>query len=290
MARDPGRTAVFADETGAVDHVLLEDLDAGTVAESAWTIVATTPESLDPVATRLLDLGAREMLLEKPGAMSAGALRGLADRAEEVGALVRIATNRRYFGSVVALRAILDDEAPLCARFDFTEWADRVATSGRRADVLERWALANSIHVIDTVEHLLGPLRPDHVTVGDPGALTWHPAGATFVGSGRCTAVPVTWSSSWIAPGRWSIEVRTRQGRYRLAPMERLFVMRPGTVAWTEIPPTDSLDTDWKPGVWRTVEAFDGLRERPTSPSVLPQLRTFAETLAIIETIAGYAS
>lgn len=283
VARDPARTAAFAQEHGAEGHALLDALDAAVV-EGREAIVCTTPESLCDVASSLVDRGAKRLLVEKPGALSAAGLRALASRAEKAGVEVRVATNRRFYGSVLALSRRLADDGAVAATFDFTEWPDRVAASGRAPETLERWALANSVHVIDTVVALLGPLSPDVVHVADEGAIPWHPAGATFLGCGRCVDVPVSWASSWIAPGRWSVEIRTRTASYRLAPMEQLQVRRPSSVAWETVPSEDDLDSDFKPGLFRTVEAFESKHDR------LPTADRFAEVLAVTERLAGYTS
>lgn len=281
VSRMPARAAEFGEQVGASGWTTLSCLQARDLAGPV--IVCTTPETLATVTTTVIEGGARQVLVEKPGALCSDELASIADRAHVRDADVRIAANRRFYGAVLDLANRLEDDPPVAATFDFTEWPERVEASGRTPATLARWALANSVHVVDTLTHLLGPLTPTDVHVGDRDRLPWHPSGATFVGSGRCGETPVSWASSWIAPGRWSIEIRTRSASYLLAPMEELRVRRPESMQWEVLPRTD-VDVMHKPGVHRMVDAFaDGDRRLPT-------LLEFVDSLAAVERIAGYAS
>lgn len=161
--------------------------------------------------------------------------------------------------------------------------------AGRPPAVLSRLAIANSIHVIDTVRHLLGPFERLDCRIEGRGTLPWHPAGAEFAGVARCGEVPVTWATSWRAPGRWAIEIATDRGRFRLAPMEELKLLRPGSLEWEGDGGGDE-DDGFKPGLRRMLAAFDRLARGEACPdaAALPDLVDHAALLRSIETIAGY--
>lgn len=288
-SRDPGKAAALAEETGAEGSVALGAL-GGADTRFSFAIVATAVESLVPVTRGVIEAGVRHVLVEKPGALSAADGHALTAHAAAHGALVRIAYNRRYYASVRGLAQVLQAEPALCATFDFTEWGFRIAPLVKGPGVKERWALGNSVHVVDTVCHLLGELREVRAIVRDAGRLDWHPSGATFVGSSFCGDTPVSWCTSWSAPGRWSIEVMTEQGRYKLSPMERLQVMRPGKVDWTEVPLDYALDDAFKPGLHAMVAAFAREAGGSAAASALPDAGANAQLLATMSTLVGYVS
>ncbi len=292
--RDPRRTREFARQEKAEGVLLVDELDPRTVSSFAYVVAACAAEALQQVGERLLSLGARALLLEKPGSLTAEGSRRLAERVEAHGAVARIATNRRCYGSVRQLRTRLRSEQPVCATFDFTEWTSHILAAGKDSQVTSNLAVSNSIHVFDTVSYLLGNLTELRTMTAGAGELAWHPSSATFVGSGRCGETPVSWSTSWLCPGRWSIEVMTREGHYRLAPMEKLQVQRHGSVAWAEVEEAnDPLDDSFKPGLYRLVEAFERLLSGEVPEHDEPSLPDAAENATLIEQIcrvAGYPS
>jgi len=292
--RDPERTREFAHREGARDAVLADELTRADIKEFAYVTVACAAEALERVGKRLLDLGARAILLEKPGSLTSAGSQQMAKRARSSGAVIRIATNRRCYGSILQLRRQLQSEAPICATFDFTEWTSHILAAGKDPQVTRYLAVTNSIHVFDTVSYLLGSFNNLTTMTAGAGEFPWHPSSATFVGSARCGETPVSWSTSWLCPGRWSIEVMTRKGRYRLAPMETLQIQRHGSVAWTEVEAAkDPLDDQYKPGLYRLVETFERLLngEAPRGDEpILPDAMENATLLEQIYRIAGYPS
>ena len=121
-------------------------------AESA--IVAVGVESLAEVTAALVDRGCRRILVEKPGALTSTALAALARHAAAAGAEIRVAYNRRFYAAVEAARAaIAEDGGLLAVAFDFSEPEDYVLAHAREKgyapEVLARWGVANSSHVLD---------------------------------------------------------------------------------------------------------------------------------------------
>ncbi len=270
----------------------LADLNSKNVDRFSFAIIATAIESLEDVTLSLIGAGIRSVLLEKPGVLDSGTCLRLNQKAEAAGALVRVAFNRRFYQSVLALSQRLATEPPVGAHFDFTEWAWQIAEGSNPAEVKRRWAIANSIHVFDTVAHLLGPFDDIRALRSGAGDLDWHPQASTFAGSCLCGKTPVSYGASWIAPGRWDVQVMTREGRYKLSPMEKLQVLRPRTVVWEELPADDSIDEEFKPGLARMVEAFAAGVEAGEAGMFkkLPTLAENARLLQSIEKVVGYGS
>lgn len=274
VSRSKERAEAFAGSHGGCGGVSLQE------AMGDLAIVATAVESLAGVTRALLERGVRHILVEKPGTLDAQGSRELARVAHKRGTRVRVAYNRRYFGSVQQLAAGLVASPPLGAFLDLTEWWYRIVELSRPAEVKARWAIANTVHVVDTAIHLLGPPSGLHPMV--QGSLPEHPSGSTFVGSGRFGRTPVAWFGCWAGPGRWDLEVVTEQSRYKLCPMEKLQILLPGRLDWTDSDPEDLLDSLFKPGLFKMVEAF--LR----GDDCLPDLASNAVTLETMAAIAGY--
>ena len=89
--------------------------------------------------------------------------------------------------------------------------------------------------------------------------------------------------ADWEAPGRWGVEVLTRKNRLILCPMEQLQVTPLGSVKVESVPLEDKLDQDFKPGLYRQVEAF--LRQDTTHFCTLEEQVQHAE---FYEKMAGY--
>jgi hypothetical protein len=149
-------------------------------------------------------------------------------------------------------------------------------TAGRGPEILNNWFLANSSHVVDLAFHLGGP--PASVDARVTGTLDWHPAGATFAGSGRTERGALfSYLADWSAPGRWGVEIRTPKRRLILQPLESLKIQEHGSFTVREVPP-DDLDTRFKPGLYRQMKAF--LSDRPETtalPSMSEHVRAVRE-------------
>lgn len=218
-------------------------------------IVSVPVEGLLEASLLLLEHGVRRLLVEKPAGLDAAEVQVLASTAARFEAEVYVGYNRRFYTSVQkALAIIEEDDGPTSVKFDFTERSDLVAASNHPSEVKRNWLLANSSHVIDMAFKLAGEPSILHSSV--EGSLAWHPAGARFVGSGLTDRGAVfSYHADWEAPGRWSVDVRTRHRRLLLEPLEGLRVQNWGSFEAipVELPP-EALGL--KPGILGQLEAF----------------------------------
>jgi len=212
-------------------------------------IVAVGVEHLAECTHDLLGGGCRRILVEKPGALDLQGLDRLADAAEETGASVHVAYNRRFYAAAdKASEIIREDGGATSFFFSFTEWAHRIAPLEKGPGVKESWLLANSSHVIDLAFHLAGSPVQLRSEVG--AKLDWHPAGAIFTGSGRTASGALfSYHADWLAPGRWGLEICTSSRRLVLTPIETLHAIAHGSVEKVPVEIDDDLERKFKPGL-----------------------------------------
>jgi predicted dehydrogenase len=276
---DPARA--FAEKQGALSAHVFDSIDENDLRQFDTIVVAASEENLEGITLKLLGSGVKKILLEKPGALDLKGARAIAELSDRSGAKVRIACNRRYYKSVRALKNILASEPALSCTFEFTELSNQISALAKPALVKARWGLINPIHVLDTVGFLLGPIAGLNAKHSGKDEIDWHPLSAIFQGSAEAGGTPVSYSTNWLSPGRWDLQVMTRQGRYKLSPMEKLVVMRPDSkFQWldVELPPEP-----FKPGLYDMVAAFS-----QEGKCDLPDLHENLRTLTVLSEIFGY--
>ena len=219
-------------------------------------IVSVSFEELAVTAITLIEAGTRRILLEKPGGLTVAELERIASVAAQHQAQVWIAYNRRFYASTrEARRMITEDGGALSCNFEFTEWSHTIAPMSLPAEVKATWLIGNSSHVIDLAFHLCG--FPAQWKGWHAGSLEWHSASSRFCGAGVTDQGALfSYHADWEAPGRWAVEVLTRQRRFIFKPMEQLQVMPLASVTIEPVPIDDALDKTFKPGLYEQTKAF----------------------------------
>lgn len=242
-------------------------------------IVAVPVDALPSVTGDLLELGIKRLLVEKPAGPEPGAVAALAEKCAAHAADVFVAYNRRFYASVRALRDRARRSGGIVSLdFEFTELSDRVAGLPNPPVVMENWGIANSTHVIDTAFFLAG--MPARLSGLRAGGLAWHPAAARYAGHGWTKSdVLFSYRADWDAPGRWGIEANTREEKLVLRPMEKLAVQKRNAFSLEPVELDDDIDSRFKPGLYRQVEAFLGIAD---GADLLP-IAEHAERLALID-------
>lgn len=218
-------------------------------------IVAVGEAQLGKAVGRLIDLGVKKILVEKPGGATGAEVSALADRATRAGCDIRVAYNRRFHASTLKAQEIIrEDGGVRCVHFEFTEWSHRIGPLEKEPGVKEEWFLHNSTHVVDLAFYLGG--WPAELHAHAAGSLPWH-RHARYVGSG-ITEMGALFSyfADWEGPGRWGVEIITPQHRLIFRPLEKLQIQKIGSIEINPVAIDDSLDTQFKPGFYHQVEAF----------------------------------
>lgn len=191
---------------------------------------------------------AKRTLVEKPAGLSMRDFAGLKN--------AFVAYNRRHYASTRKARELIaEDGGALSFHFEFTELGRKVGESRHPPEVKAKWLAANSSHVLDLAFHLGG--EPAAISAYKSGRLPWHPSGSVYAGAGRAKGGALfSYHANWESAGRWGVEVMTRRRRLVLRPLEKLFVQEHGSFDLVPVPLDDALDRDFKPGLYRQVEAF----------------------------------
>jgi predicted dehydrogenase len=221
-----------------------------------YAIVAVDAQYLYDVASRILNFGVKNVLLEKPGALTIANIRNLQKLAGKKNGKVFIAYNRRFYSSALKAKKIIGEDGGCTSFvFEFTEWSHLVKDAKKSKEEKARWFIANSTHVVDLAFYLGG--NPKYIKCYTAGGLDWHPSASIFSGAGISEAGAVfSYHANWAAPGRWGVEVLTTKHRLILRPLEELQVQELRSVEVKKVELDDELDRLYKPGLFREMECF----------------------------------
>ncbi|OGN04103.1 MAG: myo-inositol 2-dehydrogenase [Candidatus Yanofskybacteria bacterium RIFCSPHIGHO2_01_FULL_44_17] len=252
--------------TGGIEGWLKTQKDAFKTA-----IVAVGVDQLANTARKLISGGVKSILLEKPGGLTAAEIKSVARAANRKKVSVYVAYNRRFYASTrKAIEIIRRDGGVKSFTFDFTEWSHQIVKLKISPAIKKNWFLANSSHVVDLAFFLGG--EPTKMSSYRSGSLKWHPSGSVFAGAGTTSfGAMFSYSANWAAPGRWGLEIMTAKSRLIFRPLEKLQIQKIGSVAVEEVAIDDKLDKQFKPGVYRQVEAF--LSNKRYLPTINEQVR-----------------
>lgn len=218
-------------------------------------IVAVGMEELAPVTIQLIKSGFINILTEKPAGLNFEEIRELAEIAKRRNAIVLVAYNRRFYASVIKAKEIIAKDGGVTSfNFEFTEWSHNIELLDKKQGIKENWLLANSTHVIDLAFYLGG--KPSRINCLAIGKLSWHDK-AVFSGAGITQDnVLFSYQANWAAPGRWGVELLTKNSRLILRPLEDLQIQVIGSVSVNKVEFDNSNDVQFKPGLLLQTQQF----------------------------------
>lgn len=236
---------------GGIDKFLSENTKIPKAA-----IVAISEEQIGTATIKLLRAGVKEILAEKPGGADFEEIKKVAKTARENNARVYLGYNRRFYASVEEAKKIIKKDGGVTSLFfDFTEAVHKIVPLIRAPGVKENWFLHNSTHVLDMAFYIAG--RPKKINSLISGSLSWHPQAAMFAGSGVLeTGALFSYHANWKSAGRWSIEIQTNKRKLIFKPLERLQTQDVGSFEVRDYKLNNKLDLDFKPGIYKELEAF----------------------------------
>jgi len=186
-------------------------LNSNPNLENYLIINSVNVKFLRQTTIELIDAGANNILLEKPGDISGEGLRIIKEKSESHNCKVSIAYNRRFYSSLKKLISETKIDGGITSlHIEFTEWIHRIPLENFHTETLKKWILANSSHIIDMAFFLIGKPKELNSIVSGENNISWHPSGSIFTGSGLSNQnIPFTYHSNWESAGRWQIEVQT---------------------------------------------------------------------------------
>lgn len=256
VGRGENSALAFEEKTGMkVVQGGLENFLKTNTLKYDGVIVAVGVEQLSNNALQLIDHGFNYILIEKPAGLNEEEILKLGNTAAQKNAQVLLAYNRRTYASVLKSKEIIEQDGGVTSfNFEFTEWAHTIEPLEKKPGVKENWLLANSTHVIDLAFYLGG--KPEKISCYTSGKLSWHDK-AIFSGAGKTNNdVLFSYQANWNAPGRWGVEILTNKSRLILRPMEELQIQVKGSVAINKVEIDDSLDKQFKPGLYQQTRNF----------------------------------
>ncbi len=224
---------------------------------SSLKIIITVNENLLGIISRLvLRYGFKEILIEKPGGLDIEDIIYVNSEALINKANVYIGYNRRFFSSTLKVIKLIKKDGGISSfNFEFTEWGHIIKNLPQGKEILNEWLIQNSSHVIDLAFHVGG--SPLEIKSFVSGGEEWHPRGTIFSGAGVSDKNALfTYNANWESAGRWWVEFLTKKNRYIMKPMEQLYVQKRGSIAVEKVELEDELDKNFKPGLYKQVEAF----------------------------------
>lgn len=245
------KTGIFP-VTGGIDNYLLTN----KVKSNTSAIIATGTEALMPTLLKLVKAGVKNILIEKPAALSIEELLENQKYLKAVEKTIFVAYNRRLYTSVNKVSRLIEEDGGLQSiHFEFTEWAHKIEPLEKAAGVKENWFFANSTHVVDTAFFLAG--KPSEwAAFSKSGDLVWHPK-TNFSGAGITEkGVLFSYISNWESAGRWSIELLTKRKRIYLKPIETVMIQNKGSLEIMNIDFDNQIDLTYKPGIYNQVKSF----------------------------------
>lgn len=282
LGRGETSAAAFQEATGIPASTgPLEDQLSAMAHVPDTAIVGVNAMFLADVAQTLMNHGVKRLLLEKPGALDLAEMATLTDAVRKAGAEVYVGYNRRFMASTLkAQELIAADGGVQSVKFDFSEPSRRIAQLDKPQRELDTWFYGNSSHVVDLAFHLFGD--PVSLDASVNSALDWHPTAAQFAGSAQNgSGGLMAWHANWDGPGRWGLEVMTREHRIILQPLEKVVLQTHASFAEVPCEIDDAEDLEFKPGLKKQVERF----LFATGPDVLSTLADHARRMTYFELI-----
>ncbi len=220
-------------------------------------IIATPIHTLKDVAFDCLQLGIKNILIEKPAGRNPDEIAELEKLEKEYGANIFVACNRRFFASVETLLRMIDKqhEKISSVKFEFTEWLSRTYKAHGNDRIHNNIFFTNSIHVTDLAFFFAG--MPKEISAYTAEHNDWTDDKLRYAGAGITkNNVLFSYLADWKSPGRWAVEVITSDTRYYLQPMETLQIQKKDSVKVDLVEIEDALDRRYKPGLYAMVDTF----------------------------------
>lgn len=193
---------------------LAEALDA---VESDAVLVTAPAGAHVPLAIQAMEAG-KHVLVEKPFSESAAEAKQAVDRAAELGKIIQVSQNYRFYPAPRMAQKLLEDGAigePSVIEIDFRKWANDRPAGGRHFVMHHPLIFDMAIHHFDLIRKITGqeaktvyarPLKPSWSKFEEEGgaAIVIELESGLVVsyrGSWISAGEPTTWAGDWAIVG-----------------------------------------------------------------------------------------
>lgn len=221
-------------------------------------IVAVNVEELYKCTIELLNKGCKKILVEKPAGISLDEIHNIHELSKKKKSEIYVAYNRRFFNSVLTLQDKIKEDGGISSiNFEFTELGFELKKNQKfKKGIMKKWLIANSSHVIDLVFYLAGHPKDDFFSTYYSGESNWHTP-TKFHGAGvSIKSIPFSYQANWECPGRWGVDINTRNNRYQLRPMEELHYTKLGEFITNKCTLSKNHQDKFKPGLLEQCKVF----------------------------------
>lgn len=220
------------------------------------------------------------ILCEKPLGLYIDETRAIVDEAKTCGAEIFIAMNRRHFSSTInALQSLEDDDGKRFVEVHDQENIISALQSGQPREVVSRWMVANSIHLVDYFT-LFCRGKLNKITTSLPIDIK-NPFFIQKVLHFSSGDVGV-YTAIWNAPGPWGVKLTTPNQMMELKPLEQLekqiFPEKKRYMI-----SLDEIDNKFKPGLYRQGLEFKNVLNN--NQHQLTSITSYLNSLSLVEKI-----
>lgn len=188
-------------------------------------IIATPIHLLDNHLEIILETGIKYILIEKPGGLNLDKMKYLSEKFKD--RKIFVAYNRRFYPSVIKAKEIINnDGGVLSFTFNITELIHKIDLKKYQLNVLNKWFLCMTTHLIDLSFYLGG--NPKEIMCYNTESLNWHNS-AIFTGCGITeNNIQFSYHGNWLSAGAWKLEIYTKNHLLIFSPLEELKIQKKG--------------------------------------------------------------
>lgn len=209
-----------------------------------YIIIAVQPRFSLEILLYLMKNTKSKILIEKPVGLSSSDFNKI--NCEEFDERVYVAFNRRWFNSIKNLKKELVDKQTITVNIEFTEHISRMKGS---TEELEKWAIANSIHVLDMGLFLFGIPKITFLKNENNSGIKIIEARANH------KKITFYFKAYWGGAGNWNISILTNKANYVLNPIENLTKQNIESFK-KEVINTSNTKSDFKNGFFEQSKSF----------------------------------
>lgn len=246
----------FESETGK--EVIRGGAFPERVTENDFAINAVAHVDLFQTSRKLIEVGFKNILVEKPGAILFREIEQLGELSEKFGVKIIIGYNRRFLESIKKTKELsIADGGIEFIEFEFSEWMDAARKLDKPSEVHRTWFMANSSHVLDLALYLGGEVEDICASINGNITLGAQNLPSNYCGFGKTKKnIPFSYKAFWDAPGRWGLTVYTKKRKFIHYPLEKLFIQKRNQVNVEEYELEQCVMNDLKPGLFDQVDRF----------------------------------